>query len=140
MRISDWSSDVCSSDLKKFGVKSGVQTQSGHCIINGQIETGDLPAEAPLEMPVQAFGEQPEARRQVVTSPVGIADRRLLLILGTLTIDLLAASEMTRPWRQDGIRVGAAEWFLLLFRLSDWSAFGVLNALVRFVGMASNCR
>src|SRR3546814_15666938 len=75
MRISDWSSDVCSSDLKKFGVKSGVQTQSGHCIINGQIETGDLPAEAPLEMHVQAFGEQPEARRQVVTSPVGI-DRK----------------------------------------------------------------
>src|SRR3546814_12157072 len=97
--------------LKKFGVKSGVQTQSGHGNIDGQIETGDLPAEAPLEMPVQAFGEQPEARRQVVTSPVGIADRRLLLLLGTLTIGLLAASEMTLPWRPDGISVGDAGMF-----------------------------
>src|SRR3546814_9776611 len=93
MRISDWSSDVCSSDL----------------------------------------------RRQVVTSPVGIADRRLLLILGTLTIGLLAASEMTRPWRQDGISVGDAAMFLLLFSLYAWIAFGFLNALAGFLGLAANC-
>src|SRR3546814_6930522 len=90
-------------------------------------------------MPVQAFGEQPEARRQVVTSPVGIADRRLLLILGTLTIGLLAASEMTRPWRQDGISVGDAAMFLLLFSLYAWIAFGFLNALAGFLGLAANC-
>src|SRR3546814_18437398 len=133
MRISDWSSDVCSSDLKKFGVKSGVQTQSGHCIINGQIETGDLPAEAPLEMPMQAFGEQPEARRQVVTSPVGIADRTLLLILSTLTLGLLAASDMTRPCRQYGTSVGVDEMLLLTFSFYDWIDFGVLNAISGFL-------
>lgn len=99
---------------------------------------GDLPPEAPLDMPVQSFDRCPEPRRQVVTSPEGIADRRRLLILGALTIGLIAALGTTRPLREDGTDLLDAATFLLFLSLFCWISFGFLNALAGFIGLRFN--
>nr|WP_281397115.1 glucans biosynthesis glucosyltransferase MdoH [Sphingobium boeckii] len=96
----------------------------------------DLPDGAPLHMPIQSFHKLPMPGRQVVTSPEGMLERRLLLVLGTLAVGLLAASEMGRPLTEDGTSLLDAGLFLLFFSLFCWIAFGFFNAVAGFVVLA----
>ena len=83
-------------------------------------------------MPVQSFRKLPMPGRQVVTSPEGILERRLLLVLCTLAIGLLAATEMGRPLAENGTSLLDAGLFLLFFSLFCWIAFGFFNAVAGF--------
>ena len=96
-----------------------------------------LPSEAPLAMQIQAFGARPQPGRRVVTSPEGMTERRMLLILGTLAIGLLGAGEMMRPMREDGTSLFDMGLFLLFFSLFAWIAFGFCNAFAGFLVLAA---
>lgn len=89
-------------------------------------------------MPEQSFAEAPEQKRQVVTSPSSMTERRLLLILGSLTIGFFAASEMVTPLRRDGTSIIDGALFLLYLSLFCWVAFGFLSALAGFCVLAGN--
>lgn len=89
-------------------------------------------------MPTQSFEEAPELKRQVVTSPAGMTERRLLLILGSLAVGLMAASDLASPLREDGTSVIDGALFLLYLSLFCWVAFGFLSALAGFIALVSN--
>lgn len=89
-------------------------------------------------MPVQSFEEAPEVKRQVVTSPTGMTERRLLLVLGSLAVGLLAASDLASPLREDGTSLIDAGLFLLYFSLFCWVALGFLSALAGFCVLAGS--
>lgn len=89
-------------------------------------------------MPEQSFQETPEQKRQVVTSPAGMTERRLLLILGSLAVGLYAASELAWPLRRDGTSLFDATLFLLYLSLFCWVAFGFLSAFAGFCVLAGN--
>src|SRR3546814_17557829 len=80
MRISDWISDVCSSDLPLQRMKpviSSLEADRWASLFHRL--PADLPAEKPLAMPLQAFGECPGRFTVPPTAPLNITDRRLLL-------------------------------------------------------------
>ncbi|MBK5264339.1 MAG: glucans biosynthesis glucosyltransferase MdoH [Alphaproteobacteria bacterium] len=105
-------------------------------ILHYQADIGDLPSETPIDMLEQCLGEQPEQLGQVMTSPSSMTERRLLLILSSLAIGLLSASELARPLRQDGTSLLDGALFLLYLSLFCWVAFGFLNALAGFCVLA----
>ncbi len=91
---------------------------------------GDLPAEAPLDMPVQDLSRVPSASPADAVGYVGpLVQRRLFLIIGSFLFGLLAAQEMFTPLQSDGIDGIDAAFFLLFFGLFAWIAFGFLNAV-----------
>lgn len=106
--------------------------------ISRQQNEDDLPLEAPLAMPEQSFQETPEQKRQVVTSPASMTERRLLLILGSLAVGLYAASELAWPLRSDGTSLFDATLFLLYLSLFCWVAFGFLSAFAGFCVLAGS--
>lgn len=89
-------------------------------------------------MPEQSFRETPEQKRQVVTSPACMTERRLLLILGSLAIGLYAASELAWPLRSDGTSLFDATLFLLYLSLFCWVAFGFLTAFAGLCVLVEN--
>lgn len=95
-----------------------------------------LPPEAPLAMPTQSFAERPSTGSRIV-SQRGMLGRRLLVVLATLIIGLLAATEMVRPIGPDGATAVDAVLFVLIFSLFCWIAFGFVNALFGFVVLMS---
>ncbi|WP_322790297.1 glucans biosynthesis glucosyltransferase MdoH [Rhizorhapis suberifaciens] len=102
------------------------------------VGAGDLPPETPIHMPTQSFEEAPEVTRQVVTSPWGMTERRLLLVLGSLAVGLMAASDLASPLREDGTSLIDAALFLLYFSLFCWVSFGFLSAFAGFCVLASS--
>jgi len=104
--------------------------RQGAAPLSGPAVEGDLPAEAPLAMPVQDLTLKPEAARSASLGYVGpLFQRRLFLIVGSFLFGLLAAQEMFTPLRSDGIDWIDAGFFLLFFGLFAWIAFGFLNAV-----------
>ena len=97
----------------------------------------DMPAETPISMPVQAFDIDPHADDLLRTSPDGMRERRLLLVLGTLVIGTFGAGEMTRSLAGDGISVVDVAFMILFFALFAWIAFGFLNALAGYLLLSS---
>lgn len=65
-----------------------------------------------------------------------MTERRLLLVLGSLAVGLLAASDLASPLREDGTSLIDAGLFLLYFSLFCWVAFGFLSALAGFCVLA----
>ena len=118
--------------LNKFVAESPLPATKAAAPLFPDAEWRDMPAEAPLEMPIQSFGAQPQPGRRVVTSPEGMSERRLLLVLGALAIGLLGATEMARPLRADGLSLLDAAMFLLFFSLFCWISFGFFNAVAGF--------
>ena len=53
---------------------------------------GDLPPEAPIEMPIQSFREPPRPGRRVVTTPDDMIERRILVVVATLALGMFAAT------------------------------------------------
>ncbi len=90
---------------------------------------GDLPAEAPLAMPIQDFAGRPAGTigHTEIFGPLFL--RRLFLIVGSFLCGLLAAQEMFTPLQSDGVDLIDSGFFLLFFGLFAWIAFGFLNAV-----------
>src|SRR3546814_5411061 len=61
MRISDWSSDVCSSDLLLDRQQERVDRPSGNCVARGRIMLKRLAMIAPLALLLPAAGGANEA-------------------------------------------------------------------------------
>ena len=99
--------------------------------------TSDMPAATPASMPVQALDHAPDAPPPPRTSPHGMTERRLLLVLGTLVIGTFGAGEITRSLSSDGISATDVVLMLLFFALFAWVAFGFLNALAGFLLLVS---
>lgn len=124
--------------LNRFTATSVLQATRANNLSRLQDGLADLPREAPLDMPVQSFEEAPELKRQVVTSPDGMTERRLLLILGSLAVGLMAASDLASPLREDGTSIIDGALFLLYLSLFCWVAFGFLSALAGFFALVGN--
>jgi membrane glycosyltransferase len=97
----------------------------------------DMPAETPAIMPVQALDEPPAPTRPPRTSPHGMTERRLLLVLGTLVIATFGAGEITRSLSSDGLSLIDIILMGLFFALFAWIAFGFLNAFAGFLLLVS---
>jgi len=97
----------------------------------------DMPAAMPASMPMQALDHAPDAPPLPRTSPPGMTERRLLLVLGTLVIGTFGAGEITRSLSSDGISAIDVVLMLLFFALFAWIAFGFLNAFAGFLLLAS---
>jgi membrane glycosyltransferase len=88
-------------------------------------------------MPVQAMDNAPRLLPMLRTSPHGLTERRLLLVLGTLVIGTFGAGEITRSLSSDGISASDVLLMLLFFALFAWIAFGFLNALAGYLLLLS---
>src|SRR3546814_2061798 len=69
----------------------------------------DLPAEKPLAMPLQAFGECPGRFTVPPTAPLNITDRRLLLFTTVLAMTCAYFGELLRVRISDGVDVIRSE-------------------------------
>lgn len=98
---------------------------------------GDMPAETPAMMPLQVLEEAPAPTRAPRTSPHGMTERRLLLVLGTMIIGTFGAGEITRSLSSDGIQAIDVVLMALFFALFAWIAFGFLNAFAGFLLLVS---
>ena len=96
-----------------------------------------MPAETSVKMPPQAFEHAPDPVPPPRTSPLGMLERRLLLVLGTLVIGTFGAGEITRSLSGDGISAIDVVLMLLFFALFAWIAFGFLNAFAGFLLLVS---
>ncbi|HET8613347.1 MAG TPA: glucans biosynthesis glucosyltransferase MdoH, partial [Sphingomonas sp.] len=85
---------------------------------------GDMPPEQPALMPVQSFQDHPGATRTPRTSPAGVTERRLLLLLGTLVLATFGAGQITQSLGSDGISLADLLLMGLFFMLFAWIAFG----------------
>ena len=97
----------------------------------------DMPVEHSIAMPVQAMDHAPAPIAMLRTSPDGLLERRLLLVLGTLIIGTFGAGEITRSLSSDGVSMSDVFLMLLFFALFAWIAFGFLNALAGYVLLLS---
>lgn len=97
----------------------------------------DMPGETPIAMPIQSLDTAPDPVAPPRTSPHGMLERRLLLVLGTLVIGTFGAGEITRSLSSDGISGIDVVLMLLFFALFGWIAFGFLNAFAGFLLLMS---
>jgi membrane glycosyltransferase len=97
----------------------------------------DMPHETPMAMPIQAFDQEPGTTPLLRTSPHGMHERRILLVLMTLVIGTFGAGEVTRSLASDGISGVDVCFMLLFFALFAWIAFGFLNSLAGFLLLSS---
>jgi membrane glycosyltransferase len=96
-----------------------------------------MPAETRIAMPIQSLDTAPDPAAPPRTSPSGMLERRLLLVLGTLVIGTFGAGEITRSLSSDGISAIDVVLMLLFFALFAWIAFGFLNAFAGFLLLMS---
>ncbi|WP_260921904.1 glucans biosynthesis glucosyltransferase MdoH [Novosphingobium sp. 9] len=96
-----------------------------------------LPAEAPMEMPVQRLDGNPPASHEVLTRPHGMLVKRLLLIALTALIGLAASSSVRMAFARDGL--DAFEIALLIFfvPLFFWISFGFVTSTIGFLKLIS---
>lgn len=94
---------------------------------------GDLPAAAPLDMPVRPWKEAPKSIRRLPTSPVDIGWRRAILMTLTIVIGLVGGLEMARSAWDGGIDWREGLLIMLFVPLFAWIGFGFLTALIGFI-------
>jgi membrane glycosyltransferase len=94
-----------------------------------------LPAEAPLEMPIQRFDGNAPATIEVHTRPIGLLARRLLLISATAVLGLAASVDVRFILALDGVTALDVVFLILFVPLVCWIAFGFINSLVGFATM-----
>src|SRR3546814_11953153 len=101
MRISDWSSDVCSSDLSDLLVRLG---QHGDAL--GEVDPAELPAL--LVHMMDEVAVRPPAGGHPRLAIYGLIEARLqradLMILGSLNEGVWPALPSTDPWLSPRIR------------------------------------
>ncbi|GGE02529.1 glucans biosynthesis glucosyltransferase H [Polymorphobacter glacialis] len=94
-----------------------------------------LPAEAPLEMPVQRFDGNAPATIELHTRPPNVLGRRLLLISATAVLGLAASIDVRFVLALDGMTLLDGVFLLLFVPLVCWIAFGFVSSLVGFGSM-----
>lgn len=100
---------------------------------------GDLPPEAPLDMPIQSFRHAPRPSRRVVTTPDDAVERRILVVVATLALGMFAATEMMRPLAGLSLpRLLDGVLFMLVLSLFCWIALGFVNAAIGFCVLISD--
>lgn len=92
----------------------------------------DLPVEAPLEMPVQAFDETPGRFAVPDTSPSTIGSRRAALIAAAAALTLFPLAELLRISSPGGIDPVEAFFIILFLPLFAWIAFSFCSAVAGF--------
>ena len=99
-----------------------------------------LPPEAPLAMPVQALAEGRLSSRPLPSAPPGMRWRRAYMLGGTATLTLLAAYQMWRVLRVDGLGVLETTLMVLFVALFAWIALSFLGSLAGFALIVTNRR
>jgi membrane glycosyltransferase len=106
---------------------------SAHQFLAAPTVPGDLPPEAPIDMPIQSFRHAPRPGRRVVTTPDDAVERRILVVVATLALGMFAATEMMRPLAGLSLpRLLDAGLFMLVLSLFCWIALGFVNATIGF--------
>ncbi|MCJ2189122.1 glucans biosynthesis glucosyltransferase MdoH [Novosphingobium beihaiensis] len=96
-----------------------------------------LPAEAPLEMPIQRLHGSAPGSIEVITQPHGMLVKRLLLIALTAVIGLAASSELRFTFSRDGLDPFEVALLLFFVPLFSWIAFGFVNSTIGFLKLIS---
>ncbi|RDZ27873.1 glucans biosynthesis glucosyltransferase MdoH [Lysobacter silvisoli] len=99
-----------------------------------------LPAEAPLDMPIQSLGEGRLAQPQLPTTPNRMAWRRAYIIGGSALMTLIAAYQIWWVLRGGGINLLEALLLVLFIALFAWIALAFFSALAGFVQIVSRRR
>ena len=99
-----------------------------------------LPAEAPVDMPVQSLREGSLSTRQLPSAPPGMRWRRAYMLGGTATLTLLAAYQMWRVLRIDGLGILETVLLALFIALFAWIALSFLGAVAGFALIVTNRR
>lgn len=97
----------------------------------------DLPAEAPLAMPVQDFRARPDCRAVPSTSPSGIGGRRLILFAATAALTLLSVNKLLGVSASGGIDAVEAVQLALFVPLFAWIALSFCSAVAGFYALLS---
>ena len=96
-----------------------------------------LPAEAPLEMPVQRLDGNAPASIEVKTRPYGLQIKRLLLIVITMVISLAASAQLRVAFDRDGLDVFEVLLLLLFLPLFSLISFGFVTSTIGFLTLMS---
>lgn len=96
-----------------------------------------LPAEAPLDMPVQRLDGVPPAVHEVATRPHGLLVKRLLLIALTAVLALAASSEVRAAMSANGLDVFDVVLLVFFVPLFSWLAFGFVSSTFGFLQLMS---
>ncbi|MEO8367247.1 MAG: glucans biosynthesis glucosyltransferase MdoH [Pseudoxanthomonas sp.] len=92
-----------------------------------------LPPPAPIAMPLQSLHEGHLDPRLLPSAPSGMVWRRLYMIGGTAVLTVLAAWQMWRVLRVDGLEILEGVLLALFVALFAWVAQSLLGALAGFV-------
>lgn len=103
--------------------------------MNSSDPAAQLPAEAPLDMPVQRFDGSAPATIELQTRPPGLLARRLLLISATAVLGMAASIDVRFVLALDGVNLLDMLFLVLFVPLICWIAFGFVSSLVGFVTM-----
>ena len=96
-----------------------------------------LPAETPLDMPVQSLRQGRLSAESLPSTPRGMAWRRAYVIGGAASLTLLAAYQIWWVLRGDGISVLEAVLLALFVALFAWIALSFSSTLAGFVLLVS---
>ena len=102
----------------------------------GLTAAGDLaalPAEQPMAMPVQALDAAPPHGRRPVTSPRGIAFRRLFVIGGAVVMTVAGGEQMYLVLNGNGPSILGILVLVLFLALFAWVALAFMSALGGFI-------
>ncbi len=94
-----------------------------------------LPAEAPLDMPVQSLRAAPARTGRPASSPAGAGWRRLLVVGGAVALTAWAAHEMELVLGSAGLTPLAAAILVLFVVLFAWIALALVSAICGFVSL-----
>lgn len=92
-----------------------------------------LPAEAPLDMPIQRLDGVPPAVHEVATRPHGLLVKRMLLITLTAVLALAASSEVRAAMSRNGLDAFDIALLVFFVPLFSWLAFGFVSSTMGFI-------
>ena len=96
---------------------------------------GDLPPEAPLSMPVQAFHSRPGRYHAPATSPFNISNRRMLMFAATAALSCVCLTELVLVSMPGGINWAEAALLTLFAPLFAWIALSFCSAVAGFAAL-----
>lgn len=96
-----------------------------------------LPAESPLDMPIQRLDGIPPAAIEVKTRPHGMVVKRMLLVLLTAVLSLAASSEVRLSFSSDGLDGFDLALLVCFIPLFSWVAFGFVVSAIGFLKLIS---
>ena len=99
-----------------------------------------LPAPAPLAMPVQSLRQGRLSDRPLPSAPMAMPWRRAYMLGGTAAVTLLAAYQMWRVLRIDGLGLLETVLLCLFVPLFAWIALSFLGSIAGFILIVTNRR